>query len=97
MSCLITPKGNVYCTGGVRHDAYIRHKSGLTLRTFLESGGVRIKTHYDHIAIEAGHSLTAAQKRRIRYILKGRNFYSMVISINGKYGKLEKFRPIRSI
>ena len=97
MNCLITPKGDLHLTGGTQHNIYIRRRSGLTLKTFLELGGVRVKVHGEHIAIEAGRPLTTTQKRHVRRILKEHDFYSLVMSIGGAYGKLERFRPIRSI
>ena len=94
---LITPNGCFHCTDGTRHSDYVARFFGITLKKFLQNGGVRVKTHNDHMAIEAGKPLTVKQKRWIRSALKGHDYFSVIVSIGGKYASKERFRPIRSI
>jgi len=56
-----------------------------------------VKTYRDHIAIEAGKPFTPVQRTLIKRVLKEYDYYSMVISIGGKYAKKDEFRPIRNI
>ena len=94
---LITSYGQRYNTCGTQHNIYVRLRFRTTLKMFLRHGGVRVKTHGEHIAIESGEPLTADQRAVIRRELKQDDYYSLVISIGGKYGKKEKFRPIRRV
>ena len=94
---LLTKNGVLHTTAGIQHNIYVQRTLKVSLKQFLKSGGVRVKTHRDHIAIEAGLPLTDAQMWHINRALKQDDYYSMVVSIGGKYGKKEKFRPIRRI
>ncbi len=92
---LITKGGVRYSTQGVQHNFWVRTRLNTTLRKFLRNGGVRVKTHNDHMAIEAGCPLTVKQKIRIRKALKFNDYFSLVVSIGGLHqndilGKIEE-------
>ena len=97
VNSIITKSGRGYDVGSERHRIYTQRHFKLTLKKFLQNGGVRVKTHNDHMAIEAGKPLTVKQKRWIRSALKGHDYFSVIVSIGGKYASKERFRPIRSI
>ena len=94
---IITKDGKAYYLNGEQHHIFVSLKFKMSLKKFLESGGVRVKTYRDHIAIEAGRPLTAKQKAVIRRVLKDNDYFSLVISVGDRYGKIERFRPIRSV
>ncbi len=97
MNFLITKNGVRYCTQGTQHNIWVRTHLGTTLRKFLQDGGVRVKTHNDHMAIEASRPFTTNQKRHIKKALRAHDYFSVVVDIGGKYAAKERFRPIRSM
>ena len=94
---LISKDGKCYDVTGVQHNIYVRYYFRVSLKKFLQDGGVRVKTHNDHMAVEAGRSLTVEQKMWVREALREYDYYSVVVSIGGKYAVKKRFRPIRSI
>lgn len=94
---IITKTGGYFTTANIQHNIFVRQQLKISLKKFLQTGGVRIKTYNDHMAIEAGCPLTVRQKMCIRKALKEHDYFSLVVSIGGKYAAKERFRPIRSL
>ncbi|KKL06790.1 hypothetical protein LCGC14_2592540 [marine sediment metagenome] len=94
---LVTKDGVRYCTQGIQHNIWVRTRLKTTLKEFLQGGGIRVKTHNDHMAVEAGRPLTVGQKTWVREALKEHDYFSLVVSIGGKYAAKERFRAIRSL
>ena len=97
MNSIITRTGVCYITAGIQHNIFVRQQLKMSLKKFLQSGGVRVKAHNDHMAVEAGQPLTVEQKAWIRKALKEHDYFSVVVSIGGQYAAKERFRPIRSL
>ncbi len=96
-NCLILSTGKRYSVIGQQHNIYCRRVFKMSLKQFLQTGGIRVKTHGEHIAIESAMPFNAEQKRTIKRILKEGMYFSMVVCIGGRWAKKDKYRPIRDL
>ena len=96
MNSLIDKNGHKIDCSGQTHVQVCKAKFHCPLSAFLQSGGVRVKIYYDHIAIEAGRPISDKQQRVINRILRDNEVYVAVWQIKGIYGERITHRPMRS-
>jgi len=92
-NCLITKRGRIiHSTPGSTHEQTCRNRLAISLDEFFETGGVRIKTNGDEIAIEYYSKPTLKQQGIIRKELQANDYYVVILA----FRSIRKFRPIRN-
>ena len=93
INCLINKAGKqVFCNGGM-HVNICLQQFKISLRQFLKSGGVRVLSYTETMAIEFKQPLTDKQNKIVNKLLEEYPVYIVILPKE----TIQKMRPIRSL
>ena len=97
---LITKAGRkVLVQDGQAHKQTCEDILHTTLEDFIENGGVRVKIHGEHAAVESHVKLNSQQIGKVNGILRNNDIFSLVTSFAKYYEDIRTSftRPIRKL
>lgn len=97
MNCLINKQGKVVECQGADHEILCVRILKQRLNKFLDSGGCRVKIHFDTLAVECNQILMPIQVSIINGILRNNEIYQIVSQIKGIPAEQQSFRCIRGL
>ncbi len=95
MSYLISKQGKKIDCAGIEHSEVCRIQLRQSLKTFLNSGGCRVKIHLELMAVETSKKLTVRQVGIINDLLAEYPIFTLVSDVAGVYKENKQFRQIR--